>query len=136
MKHFRWFFAVMILGGLPLVACGGDKDDDDDDGSSTSDPVAACKKLSSTICRKFYNCFTEAELQAAAAIVGNNESDCNTKFNANCNPDAVKCDSGETYKPALAQECINSYEAFSCDEVRGFGDGTTQEPAACGQTCQ
>jgi hypothetical protein len=135
MKQFRQLFAVMILGGMPLVACGGDKDDEGG-GSSTADPVAACKKLSSTICRKFYNCFTEAELQAAAAIVGNNEADCNTKFNADCNPDAVKCDSGETYKPTLAQQCIDSYEAFSCDEVRGFGDGSTQVPAACDQVCQ
>jgi hypothetical protein len=55
-------------------------------------------------------------------------ADCNTKFNADCNPDTVKCDFGETYEPTLAQECIDSYEAFSCDEVRGFGDGTTQSP--------
>jgi hypothetical protein len=138
MKRFQWFLALVVVSGMPLVACGGDSGDDDDDegGNGSGDPVASCKKLSATICRKFYNCFTEEELTAAAEVVGNNEADCNTKFNVDCNPDAVKCDSGETYNASMANECVSSFEDFSCDEVRGFGDGTTQAPAACSQVCQ
>jgi hypothetical protein len=115
--------AVLIIGG-----CGGS----DDNAAAT--PAAACKGITTEICSKFYGCFTDEELTAAAAIVGNNEADCRTKFEGDsCSTEMLKCDSGKTYDSAKANECVTQYKSLSCAE---FKNPATQTPAACDQVCQ
>jgi len=120
-------FIVLGLGLLPLNGCGSD-----DDGG-TGDPVSACKELMKVTCSKFFGCLSKEEQMAAAAIIGNNEADCNTKFSANCTTEMTKCDSGETYSSSAASECLSQFKALSCAEFTG--DNTSQ-PAACDQVCK
>ena len=116
-----------LFAALTVSGCGGDDEDD-----ATADPASACKSITAEICSKFFGCFTEAEQQAAAALIGNNEADCRTKFEQNqCNEQMLKCDSGKTYSSAKASECLEQYKALSCSEVSG---GTS--PAACDAICQ
>lgn len=116
-----------VFGSLIVFGCGGD----DDDAAGVSSPVEACKSLIAILCKKSFNgCYTEAELDAAAGIIGNNEADCNTKLGTSCTTEGTKCDSGQTYKPESARDCIDQYESLSCDELE---DET--EPAACALVC-
>ena len=123
--------SAILLSVYPLTGCG----DDDDAGS---DPVALCKEGAKTICSKFYGCYTDEQLDLAAAVVGNNEADCVTKWSEDlkCTTEGVKCDSGQTYDSAKAQECLSQYKSFSCEEFTGFASGATVKPAACDQTCK
>ena len=116
--------ALLVVGG-----CGGSKDDD-----STADPASACKAIVKEICSKFYGCYSDAELTAAASIVGNNEADCRTKFEGDqCNDQKLKCDSGKAYNSGKASECLSQYQSLSCGE---FTNTATPPPAACDQVCQ
>jgi hypothetical protein len=118
---------VCLLGLFAVVGCGSD----DDKGGGAGTPAEACKSLVATVCAKFFGCFTKEEQMAAAAIIGNNEADCRTKFEQDqCGAEMIKCDSGETYSSSKAQECIDQYKALSCDELKS---GT--EPAACNSVC-
>lgn len=118
---------VCMLGLFAVVGCSSD----DKGGGSAGTPEQACKTLVSALCSKFFGCFTKEEQMAAAALIGNNEADCRTKYEQEqCGAEMVKCDSGETYSSTKAQECIDQYKALSCDEVK---DGTT--PAACDAVC-
>lgn len=113
------------FGLLPLNGCGSD--------DSGSDPVAQCKEIMAALCSKFFGCLSAQDLQDAAAIVGNNEADCRTKYNSQCTSESVKCDSGTTYHASAAKECVSQFKALSCDE---FMSDTTAQPAACDQVCQ
>ena len=119
---------VSMLTLLAVVGCGGD---DDDKNSSTSTPLAACKSLVAENCSKYFGCYSDAELDAASAVVGNNEADCRTKLEQQtCSEQMLKCDSGETYSSSKAAECLEQLEALSCSE---FENGA--EPAACETVC-
>jgi hypothetical protein len=124
---------MLGLGLLPLNGCG----DDDKDGGSSSDPVALCKEAAKTLCSKFFSCYTKDRISAAAAIVGNNEADCVTKFsgsdNFNCTTEGTKCDSGDTYNAAKANECVSQFKSLSCNEITS---GNVTTPAACEETCE
>ena len=123
------FFGVLtcvVMAGLSVSACSSD--------SGGSDPVSKCKELAAATCEKYYNCFSEEELTAASAGVGNNKADCVDKQGSQCNADSAKCDSGEAFHSDKADACISGFQAFSCDEFRGLGT-TTQSPAACDQVC-
>src|SRR5258706_11990439 len=117
---------LCLLGALAGVGCSSD-----DKGSATANPMDACKAVVAETCAKFFGCLTKDQLTAAAGIVGNNQADCRTKFEQNnCTEQKVKCNSGETYNSAKAQECLDQFKAFSCSE---FGMGNT--PAACDAVC-
>lgn len=124
--------SVVLFG---FLAAGGCSSSDD----SSSDPVAECKKGASTICSKFFSCFSQAELDLLVDTVGNNKADCITKWEGpdqlNCTPEGVKCDSGKTYHADKASECESQFEAFSCTEFKGFATGATATPAACDAVC-
>jgi hypothetical protein len=122
----RILAGLSVAALLSVVACGSDKDD-----SSTSTPDAACKSIVAELCSKFFGCFTKDELAAAASVVGNNEADCRTKYEQQqCSSQMLKCDSGESYSSSKANECLDQFKSFSCDE---FGTGNT--PAACDAIC-
>ena len=117
---------VLALGLASVPGCGSDDD--------SSSPMSDCKSFYSAMCAKFYGCFTKDELAPFAEIVGNNEADCRTKWQGeNCTTEKVKCDSGETYDPSAAKECISQFKSLSCDE---FSSDTAATPAACDQFCK
>lgn len=122
---------LLGLGLLPLSACSSDDKD-----SSSGDPVALCKQAAQTICSKIFSCYSKDELSASAAEVGNNESDCVTKYtdvdHLNCSTEGVKCDSGEKYDADKAKECVSQYDSLSCNEFKG----NSATPAACDQVCK
>ncbi len=122
--------ACLVLGILSaaLPACSSS------DSGGGADAATECKKLSGAICKQFYKCFTADELAAAADEVGTSEADCETKQNAsNCADTA--CAAGKTYQASSAESCVSAFEAFTCDEIAGFGD-TTATPAACESICK
>jgi hypothetical protein len=117
-------FWTALIGG-----CGGD-----DEGGSAGTPEQACKSYVSVICKKIFGCFSDAELDAAAQFVGNNEADCRTKLEQDsCSEEMTRCDSGETYSSSKADECLDQTQALSCNEIMGV---TAATPAACEQVCQ
>lgn len=120
--------AFGILAALAVSGCG----DDDEEGGGTGDPETACKSVMAELCAKFWGCFSDAELEAASAFVGNNEADCRTKFvQDECGEQMTKCDSGEAFSSSKASECLSQFEALSCDEF-----GTGNAPAACENVCE
>lgn len=123
--------ALFFIGSVMVVpGCG----DDDDGGPSAEE---ACSEGMKVMCGKYFNCLTAEELDFYATVIGNSVRDCTTKLTAaNCNEDAVRCDAGEKYNPARAQECVDGLREFSCDDVAGNIAGTTPEPAACDLVCE
>lgn len=130
MKRVRSLAGLSLLLGVgaTVPGCGGDDDD--------VSPAAACREGIGVLCGKIFNCFTEAELQAAAAVVGNSTADCKTKLGTQCSNDGASCDAGEKFNSSRAEECIEGYRAFSCTDIRGYFDDTTPEPAACELVCE
>ncbi len=122
--------AFLMCGAvLATPGCGDDSDD--------KSPESYCREGYDAICRKLFNCLEAAELDAAASVIGNSAADCRTKLGSqNCNADAAKCDTGEKFVPKYAQECVEGYKDFSCDDVRGLMEGTTPDPAACELACE
>jgi hypothetical protein len=117
---------LCVVGAFAVVGCGGD-----DKGSETATPLAACQSIVHEICSKYFGCLTKDQRTLLAGVIGNNEADCRTKFEQdNCTDQKLKCDSGETYSSAKAQECLDQYKSYSCDE---FGNGNA--PAACDAVC-
>lgn len=127
---------IASLTWLAVPGCGGGGSGS----GGSSDPVAQCKQLATTICSAFFGCFTKAQQEAAVDTIGDNETDCVTKWESadelNCTTEGVKCDSGQTYHADEANECVQQFEAFSCSQFMGFAAGTTDTPAACNEICQ
>jgi hypothetical protein len=122
--------ALCVVGMLAVVGCGGD--DDDNKGGGTGTAAEACKSFVTELCSKFFGCYSDEELDAAAALIGNNEADCRTKLEqSTCSEQMIKCDSGKSFSSSKASECLSQYKQLSCNEVN---DGA--EPAACDEVCQ
>ena len=111
-------------------ACGSDGGGS----GSISDPVEGCKQGNDVVCEKVFNCFTTAEKESSffKQIFGIDKADCVTKFNAECTPDKQNCKAGQTFHADKANECLEAYKKFNCEDVKADPPIT---PAACDQLC-
>jgi hypothetical protein len=137
MKNLLIARGLLATGVLTALALGGCGSDDDGGSGSASSPVEGCKSFVSLQCEKVYGCLTEAEL--AQLDVGLNESDCKTKFTSSeCTEVKQKCDSGKEYKASVGKECLEQYDALSCDQLRAILNQQANDPAACSKSayCQ
>jgi len=123
------FVLAAGLSLLPLNGCGSDND--------SADPVALCKEAASTLCSKFFGCYTKDQLTKVASLVGDSEADCVAKFsgadNFNCTPEGTKCEAGQLYDGSKGRECVDDFNATSCTEITS---GVVTIPAACNETCK
>jgi hypothetical protein len=108
-------------------ACGSDNS-----GGSASDPVAGCKQINQIVCDKIFKCFTQTELESSKDTIGLNASDCAVKFDAECIPEMVNCNAGETFHGDKLSSCIDGFKTFTCDDIKRQ---PRVDPAACGQVC-
>ncbi len=130
MKKIVVSLAFLLVSGVLSAGCGGD----DDDKELT--PVEACEQVMGVLCDKFFDCLTQEQLTALSSVVGLNSADCKTKFIADsCSTTNTMCDSGETYNASAASQCLDGYKAYSCNNILGYADGSTPDPAICDQVC-
>ena len=102
-------------------------------GESAMSETEACIDLDNTYCDKLFNCYTKEEMASVQDQYGLNATDCKTKLHAqDCNPDAVKCDLGQTYHPDKAVECVSLFKGLSCNDMR---TDPLPLPAACSILC-
>lgn len=125
----RKLLAVFACGaGVWMFgACGSDGGS-----GSSSDPVEGCKQVQTIICDKIFKCFEKAELDLAKDRIGLNASDCAVKFSAECIPEMVNCNSGETFHGDKQVACIDAFKTFTCEDIKR---DPIVEPAACAQVC-
>jgi hypothetical protein len=123
--------AACGVGIWTFGACGGG---DGSSGGSISDPVDGCKQANHVVCEKIFGCFTTDELNQPLfkMTFGLNAADCATKFDAECTPDKQNCAAGETFHADKANDCLDGYKKFNCDDVKAQ---PPIAPAACDQIC-
>jgi hypothetical protein len=123
---------ILVLGSTWAVGCSSDDD------STKADAEALCKQQASTMCSRYYSCYTAEQLANLTAVAGTSESDCVTQWASklDCSTNPSKCEAGQTYDSTKAKECVDGYKAFSCADFVGFMSGTTPAPSACSQGCK
>jgi len=127
----RKLFAVAACatGVWMFGACGGDNNGGS---GSISDAVDGCKQGDQVICDKIFKCFTKDELDQLKDVFGLSTADCVTKLNAECTPEKKNCNSGQMFNADKAQECLDGYKTFTCEDVKR---NPPVAPAACAQVC-
>ena len=112
-----------------LGACGG--------GGSDLSPREGCEELSSSLCARYYTCFTAAELQAAGFPA--TEAACVTAYSQMLGCSAVTnenaCDGNERYDGEAAGDCVDQVGGLECAQVRDEEFDFELAAPACGRVC-
>ena len=109
-----------------MVGCGG----------GGLSPGEACEELAETTCARLFECFTDAEREAAN--LPPTEAACVTQLEQAGGCDEVTedniCEANQTYNADRAEDCLDQLAALDCGQVR---DGIEEsEVPACQETCE
>jgi hypothetical protein len=113
---------LRLLAGIAVLAVLA--------GCGTS-PEQGCKDLFSVSCDQSYKCNSAGKL-------GTDVASCKTVGAASCvalvnsNTSKSPCDTGKTWNPQNASECISKVQGLSCADY----NDANKVPSVCGEICK